>query len=178
MVSILALTTSLITALVSCTKSDKPDDGSATQAVAAVSAAVSAPPAAPPAAPKQAQAAELARSSYDESSFTLTLNTVGTYSTKQPAEAQIVLEPKSGFKCNDEYPYKFKLKSVQDLRFSSGVIRSDAMKVTKERGVMTLSFIPDSPGKKKLSGIFFFSVCTEDKCLIERRELAVDFVVN
>ena len=35
-------------------------------------------------------------------------------------------------------------------------------------------FTPESAGKHTLSGQLSFSVCTEDKCMIEKRDLALE----
>ena len=43
---------------------------------------------------------------------------------------------------------------------------------------MTVKLTPQSAGQQRVSGRFYFSVCTEEKCLIERRSLALDIQVR
>jgi hypothetical protein len=43
---------------------------------------------------------------------------------------------------------------------------------------MPVSFTPDAAGKRTVAGQFAFSVCTEDKCLMEKRDLSLDVTVE
>ena len=121
---------------------------------------------------------EKGQSHYDEAEFKLSLQAVGTYSANKAGSAEIVLEAKTGFKCNDKYPYKYKVEKTDGVRFQAEVIRQDAVQVSHDRSVMKLDFVPESAGKKRLTGTFYFSVCTEDKCLVERRKLSLDIPVG
>ena len=126
----------------------------------------------------QAASSEAGQSAYEETEFKLRIEPVGTYKAKEPGSAQIVLEAKSGFKCNDKYPYKYKLEKTEGLRFGSEVIRQESVEVSKSKSVMKLDFVPESAGKKQLEGTFYFSVCTDDKCLVERRKLSLGISVG
>jgi hypothetical protein len=39
---------------------------------------------------------------------------------------------------------------------------------------MNVGFTPEAAGKHTISGVLQFSVCTDDKCLIEKRDLALE----
>jgi hypothetical protein len=132
--------------------------------------AVLAPPPAAEASPAAAQAA--ARVS--EESFDLSISGSSGYESGKPGEATITLDAKPPFHINDKYPYKFKLKQGAGLKFPSPVIGKDAAKLEKQRMTMAVGFVPESPGKHTLSGVLAFSVCTDDKCLIEKRDLAFE----
>ena len=139
------------------------EDGPTRPAAAAVQQAAEATPAA-------AQAA----AHVSEESFDLRISGSDGYESGKPGEVTITLDAKPPFHINDKYPYKFKPKQEAGLKFPSPVIGKDAAKLEKQRMTMAVAFVPESPGKHKLSGVLAFSVCTDDKCLIEKRDLAFD----
>ncbi|MGC4089564.1 MAG: hypothetical protein QM756_17080 [Polyangiaceae bacterium] len=129
-------------------------------------AAASGEPAAP--APAAAGAARVV-----EPNFELSLSAVGAYETGKPGQAQIVLDAKAPFHVNDKYPYKFKPKDDAGLTFPAPVVGKDNVKLETARATMTVPFSVQSAGKHTLAGQFSFSVCTDDKCLIEKRDLSL-----
>jgi len=114
----------------------------------------------------------------EEPSFSLALEPKGPYQAGQRAELALVLEAKADYKVNDKYPFKFKLKPSEGVTYPSDVVKQDAMKVEPKRGVMTVSFTPQSAGDKRIAGQFSFSVCTEERCLIEKRDLDLTIQVK
>jgi len=142
------------------------DDGPTRPAVAAPSPAE--------AAPAAAEAGAQAASRFSEESFELAISGSSGYESGKPAEATITLDAKPPFHINDKYPYKFKLKDAAGLKFPSATVGKDAAKLEKQRMTMTVGFVPEAPGKHTLAGVLAFSVCTDDKCLIEKRDLAFD----
>lgn len=111
--------------------------------------------------------------SYSEESFELTLSPKGSYAVDQPAQAQVVLVARGAFKCNDQYPYKLKLDPSEGLQFPKQLITKDAVELQHKSAVMTVDFTPKRAGPATLSGLYSFSVCTDDKCLIEKRKLSL-----
>jgi len=114
-----------------------------------------------------------AKSTYSESNFDLTLKSKGDYKVGQAGEAEIELNAKSPFHANDKYPYKFKLTDAAGIEFPGKVVSKDKAKLEHMKVVMSVPFTPKEAGKKKIDGVFHFSICTEDKCLIEKRGLTV-----
>lgn len=138
-------------------------------------------PVAAPAAPAQGDSAALAAppaseaaSKYSEPSFDLALQPKGSYTSGQAGQAEIVLAAKAPFHVNQNYPYKFKLKEAPGLKFANLVVAKDAVKLEPARATVPIAFTPESAGKHTLAGQLSFSVCTDDKCMIEKRELALD----
>jgi hypothetical protein len=109
--------------------------------------------------------------------YAVWLEGAGRYPVGRPATLQAVLVAKSPFKCNDKYPYKLVLDAPPaGVTFPSGTVRS--MSVTKSRGTMSVPFAPTTPGTKTISGTLSFSVCTDEKCLIEKQHLAISVAVG
>jgi hypothetical protein len=117
--------------------------------------------------------AAAAGSKLSEGSFDLELRPKGTYAAGQQAEAELVLDAKPPYKVNDEYPYKFKLKEAAGVKFPAPVVGKDLAKLEKQKVTMPVAFTPEAAGKCTLSGQLAFSVCTDDKCLIEKRDVSL-----
>ena len=141
------------------------------------------PPAAEqPKSPSSPQAASgavgEAKARHDEANFTLEVVPQGEYQAGKAAEVAVVLSAKAPFKCNDKYPYKLKLEESDGVTLASKIVKKDAVKLETHKATMTVPFTPDKAGTRRLAGEFSFSVCTEDKCLIEKRKLALDVTVK
>lgn len=95
----------------------------------------------------------------------------------QIGSVEVLLVAKAPFHVNDKYPLKMKLKETPGVKYSTLVIGKDAAKVETMRATLPVSFTPEA-GKRQIAGQFLFSVCTDDKCLMEKRDLALDVVVD
>lgn len=122
--------------------------------------------------------ASAARARISEAPFELTLTAKGDFEASKPGMAEVTLDAKEPFKINEQYPYKLKLQESPGIRFASLVVGKDRAQMNKKQLTMPVTFTPDKPGKYKLSGQFSFSICTDDKCLIEKRDLALDVDVK
>jgi len=127
--------------------------------------------AAAPGAP--AAAAGAGSSRYDEAKFDLTAQPSGAYSAGKEGTVEIVLNAKAPFHANQQYPYKFKTKEAAGVKFAQPVFGKDAAKLEPSRVTMRVPFTPDGAGQRTVSGQFAFSVCTEETCLMEKRDLAL-----
>jgi hypothetical protein len=116
---------------------------------------------------------------FDERAFTLRIKPSGAYAAGTPGKVEVELEAKAGFKCNQEYPYKFKVKDSPDVEYPAPVVKGDALRfVGKDKAVMTVPFTPKASGKKTIAGQFSFSVCTDEQCLVEKRDLTLQISVD
>jgi hypothetical protein len=70
-----------------------------------------------------------------------------------------------------------KLKETPGVKYANLVVGKDAAKVENMKATLPVSFTPEA-GKRQIAGQFLFSVCTDDKCLMEKRELALDVNVD
>lgn len=166
--------------LFGCSKESPPaaeEPRSASNAAAPQAAAVapaaaasdsSAPAAAPTGAPK-----------FTDAAFDLTLETPkAALKAGQPGVVEVVLVAKAPYHVNDKYPIKLKLKETPGVKYEALVINKDAVKLEAMKAVVPVSFTPDGAGKRTVAGQLAFSVCTEDKCLMEKRDLALDVNVE
>jgi pyruvate/2-oxoglutarate dehydrogenase complex dihydrolipoamide acyltransferase (E2) component len=162
----------VIALCLSACKNQAPPAAEAATAAPALPTAASTPGAEAQAAPLAAPAAPAA-SKYSEAGFDLAIQPKGTYAGGQAGEAEVVLVAKAPFHVNDKYPYKFKLKEAQGLRFANLVVGKESVKLEPMRATVPVAFTPDA-GKHALAGQLSFSVCTADQCMIEKRDLTLE----
>jgi hypothetical protein len=145
-----------------------PASAEETQPAAVQASAASVPGTAP------AMAAPAAGSSrYDEAKFAVEAKPSGSYAAGKEASFDIVLDAKPPFHVNQQYPYKFKTKEGPGVKFSQAVVGKDAAKLETQRVTMRVPFTPDGAGKRTVNGQFAFSVCTDETCLMEKRDLSL-----
>jgi hypothetical protein len=127
-----------------------------------------------PAGAEPAAAPAAAASKYSEAPFDVVIQPKGAYAAGQAGSAEIVVTAKPPFHANDKYPYKFKLNEAAGLKFANLVVDKDAVKVEKTTATLSVPFTPERAGKHTVSGKLFFSVCNDDQCLVEKRDLALE----
>lgn len=143
--------------------------------VKSASATTAAPaPGATPAAPAQAEliaAAARQGSVVSDTAFSTWLEGSSPVPSG-PAQLQAVLVAKPPYHVNAEYPHKFTFSEPPaGLEYPEKIVRG--MQVTPERGALRLPVVAKSAGPSTVSGTLSFSVCTEERCLVEKRELQV-----
>jgi hypothetical protein len=112
-----------------------------------------------------------------EEPFSAWLQAVSPISAGAPATIEAVLVAKPPYHCNAEYPHKFKLgPAPAGLRYPEATVKG--MQVTAERSVLAIPVQAQSPGPTTVSGTLSFSVCTEERCLVEKRDLALNLDVK
>ena len=96
----------------------------------------------------------------------------GKYVVGKPGAVQAVLVAKGDYHCNPEYPYKFKLDAAPEgVSYPEPIARG--VSIGNERSTLAIPFVPSSAGAKTISGTFFFSVCNESQCKIQKQAMSV-----
>lgn len=116
-------------------------------------------------------ASEKQGSVVSEDAFSAWLQTASPAKAGGPVQLEAVLVAKPPYHCNPEYPHKFKLNPAPGLTFPEETVRG--MKVTPERSVLAIPVNAQSAGKPTISGTLSFSVCTAERCMVEKRDLSV-----
>ncbi len=127
----------------------------------------------PQAAPEPAEGAPGAAAphTHQNDTFQLSLE-VPLAKVGELTNATVVLHGKAPYKCNDKYPYRFKPHASPGLSFPDGAPLGEGTLVSAEEVRLQVPFTPTQSGDHRLTGEVSFSVCTADRCLIERRELS------
>lgn len=129
---------------------------------------------APAQVPAAAEPVPAGESSYKEEAFHLTLTAPESVVAGTPTEFKVILEAQAGFKVNDEYPIKFQFAEQKGVLPSKPTVKKEDAKIEKKRAEIPLSVTIEAKGKHKVSGKLSFSVCTDERCLIEKRDLSVE----
>jgi hypothetical protein len=132
-------------------------------------------PVAPAAAPAEtpAPAAAKASSRVSESQFDVAIAPSGAYQAGKEGTVEVVLEAKAPFHVNDQYPIKFKVKEGPGVKYAAAVVGKDKAKLEAMKATMPVAFVPESAGQHTVGGQLSFSVCTDENCLMEKRDLSV-----
>lgn len=127
-----------------------------------------------PAAPTADAAAPTGAAKFTDAGFELSIEAPkAPVKAGQAGSVEVVLAAKAPFHVNDKYPIKLKLKETPGVKYENLTITKDAVKLEPMKAVMPVSFTPEA-GKRTVAGQFSFSVCTEDKCLMEKRDLLLE----
>jgi hypothetical protein len=108
--------------------------------------------------------------------FKVYLEAQPSYPVAKPGHVRVVLLATAPFHCNDKYPYKFTTTASDGIEFTEPVVRN--ANIGAERSTIEVPFTPQRAGKLTLNGELSFSVCTDDKCLIEKQALSVPVEVS
>lgn len=112
-----------------------------------------------------------------EGSYAAWLQTSGKYKVDQPGAVVAVVNAQGEYKCNDKYPYKFKVGSAPaGVTFGSTTVRGAS--IGKKSTSLRIPFTPTSKGAKTISGTFYFSVCNEETCQIKKQPMSVSINVE
>lgn len=125
-----------------------------------------------PNVPEQ-QAGTVARSQFDEAGFNLSIAPKTAVDKGQSGELLVVLTAKAPFHVNQEYPHRFKVTATRGLTTPSTTIQRDPAKVTPPRLELVVPVTLGQNSPFGLDGEMSFSLCTEEKCLMEKRQLTV-----
>jgi hypothetical protein len=126
-----------------------------------------------PPAVNDTSAAMAGKSQFAESTFNLSIAPRAAVSRGQSGELVISLTAKSPFHVNQEYPHRFKVSATRGLTTPTSTIQRDPIKVTPARLELVVPVTLGANGPFGLDGEMSFSLCTAEKCLMEKRPLTV-----
>jgi hypothetical protein len=131
-----------------------------------------------PAAAANAPAAGATRGpAASNDTYTTWLESVGSYTAGQAGQVRLVLEAKAPYHTNEEYPYKFTFGSpIGGVSYPTSVVKD--MKIAEMTASMTLPIQAAAKGAATVQGTFNFSVCSKDKCLIEKANLTLPIEIK
>jgi hypothetical protein len=123
-------------------------------------------------------AAARASDKFSEAAFELVLRPVGEYRAGQVGRVDAVLGARDPYHVNAEYPLKFTARTSTGIKYAREVVGKDAAKFEVKRATVPVEFTPETAGRKVVAGTLRFSVCNDQRCLIEKRELEVGIDVK
>lgn len=118
--------------------------------------------------------------------YELNIAASGPWAAGKESNAAVTVTAKPGFHVNPEYPVTFKPEGFEAVKFASERVAltpgtktpcadkaEDACKVE-----FPLPVTPEKAGPAKVAGIVAFSVCSADKCLIEKVPVTLAIAVE
>lgn len=159
---------SLVGASAGCERSSAAEGDESAAKELATQADESAAQAAPQAAGKPA-----GRPSYEEDAFVLRLEGPKQGKVGETVELTVELLPQGGYKVNEEYPIKFQFADLDGATAIQGTVSKSEGKVDAKKATLPLKVKLDKAGTRRVGGKLSFSVCTDERCLIEKRDLEV-----
>jgi hypothetical protein len=112
-----------------------------------------------------------------EAAFSVWMQSAKSYKVGQASSVEVVLVPKGDYHCNETYPYKLKLGAAPaGISFAQDMVRGAS--VSAGRASLRVPFTPTAVGDARISGKFYFSVCTADQCVIDSRDVAATVKVE
>ncbi len=110
---------------------------------------------------------------FSEAAFELVIRPTGEYRAGQLGRVEAVLTARDPYHVNAEFPLKFKVKPGAGVKYARDVVGREAVKFEAKRATVPVEFTPDGQGRRVVGGTFRFSVCNDQRCLVENRELQV-----
>lgn len=121
-----------------------------------------------------------------DAAFELGIAATGAWTAGKESSAAVTVTAKPGFHVNPEYPVSFRPEGSESVKFSGERVpltagtrtpcaekAEDACKVE-----FPLPATPEKAGPAKLAGVVAFSVCSADKCLIEKVPVSLAIAVE
>jgi hypothetical protein len=113
-----------------------------------------------------------APSKHEDPTYAVSLEGKEPYTVGKEATLEAVLEARAPYKCNAEYPYKFKLDAAPEgVAFPKDVAKD--IEKGEKRSVLRIPFSATSAGKKTIGGTFYFSVCNAEHCKIDKLPMSI-----
>jgi hypothetical protein len=119
--------------------------------------------------------AKVAQSSYDEAAFALQMVAGNPIKSGETGELTVTLTSKPPFHVNAEYPHRFKVAKTKGGNAPKATISSDSARLKPTKLELSVPVVSEQVGPGELEGEFSFSVCTDEKCLMEKRQLKATF---
>jgi len=145
------------------------------------------PPGEGPAPPGAAAADPGAAGARAEGEYwAVALEAPGPVRAGAPAEARLRVAARGGYHVNEEYPMSFRPAGDAGAGLAGERVALAARTRTPCGGEVggacevtaALPFAPRAPGEVRLAGMLAFSVCTAERCLIEKVPLAISLTVR
>jgi hypothetical protein len=134
-----------------------------------------------PVAPNEAKAKP-----NDDHAFELNIAAKGAWAAGKESSAAFTVTAQPGFHVNPEYPVNFRPEGSESVKFSGERVALNAGTKTpcadKAEDTCKAEFpftaTPEKAGPAKVAGVIAFSVCSADKCLIEKVPVSLAIAVE
>jgi len=133
-----------------------------------------------PSPTKEAPATVTASSSVDKDQYTIKMTAPASCKSASECKAEISIKAKGDFHINDKYPIKFKAPDTapDGVSFTKSTLKKEDGTFKEKEGSLSVGFTSSKAQKVSIGGTLSIGFCADDKCLMEKVELAVDVDVK
>jgi hypothetical protein len=119
-----------------------------------------------------------ARTVWDDPSFELRADPVGTFTAGTEGHFTIRLTPRGNYHVNQQYPMSITLTGPAPVSFPNTTIAADhAATFTEQLAQFDVPFTATA-GSHHVTALVDFAVCTPEACMPDTRTVAIDLSVN
>jgi hypothetical protein len=119
-----------------------------------------------------------AKADITEAACDLNLRQIGKYHVGRTGRAEVTLLAKGRYHVNQEYPLSFRVRISPGINYSQVTVTKDFAHIEPNRAVLPIEFAPKQAGHAQIAGTLKFSVCNNQRCLIEKRDLELDISIQ
>jgi hypothetical protein len=128
--------------------------------------------------PETPAATVQAADKFSEAAFELTIRAVGEYRAGQVGHFEVVLSARDPYHVNAEFPLTFKPRPGASVKYARDVVGKDMAKLETKRAIVPVEFTPQNAGRQTVAGTLRFSVCNDQRCLVDKRTLEIGIDVK
>ena len=113
------------------------------------------------------------------STFAVTFQPSGQYAIGKEGAALVRLTPQGGYKVNTEYPIRFDCQSPPSdgITYPKPTLQQTDAKVDESEATFSVPFVPTKAGKQRVEGLLSFSVCNDQRCVMDKQKVTLDVTV-
>ncbi len=104
-----------------------------------------------------------------DASFSVSLQVPGVFKVGTPGALQALLTVKAPYHVNAEYPHRLEMQPGGAVAFEKSRIGREAAQIQPDRMSIPVTLTVSQPGRHTVAGTLSFSLCTAEKCVMEKR---------
>lgn len=109
----------------------------------------------------------------DTKTFVVSIEAPESATVDQVTSAKVKLEPGKGYKVNQKYPIKLVVTPPAGVEVERETLRApDAVRLDDEQALFEVKFTAKEVGRKEVTAVFGFSVCTPKNCEVKKERLS------
>lgn len=116
---------------------------------------------------------------HETETFKLVIEPTAAYQPGKEGAVVVRLTPKGAYKVNKEYPFRFECQNPpsEGVSYPQPTVAQSEGKIEEREAVFMVPLVPNKSGKLQVGGVFSLSVCNDDRCVLDKRNLVTEVSV-
>lgn len=102
----------------------------------------------------------------------------GEFTKDSEGTVEVVLEAKSDYHINEQYPYKVTPRESDGVKYAKEKFGREDGTFEATKAVIRVKFTPTRSGEVKVGGKFALSICSDKQCLMEKKDLELSLLAK